>query len=377
MSQNKIPRPKLTKEERKQKYDEIKEKNNQKTTLTKSKMGNLTKTNTLEATIWNGPELRDQSNPVAPHKRSKIITEDGTEVDPWVIVPVTPDTPLAPPVEESSFATLFPKYREKYLREVWSLVSSTLGSFGVVSELNLIEGSMSVKTTRKMIDPYMILKARDVIKLLARSFPVQQALKVLEDGIYADVIKIKGMVKNKEIFVKRRSRLIGPNGATLKAIELLTHCYILVQGTTVAVMGPYKQLDIVRGIVNDTMRNIHPVYRIKQMMIERELAKNEALASDDWSRFIPKIAKRNVQRYKPQNIREKKPFTPFPTEQLPRKVDLEMASGAFWLKKDANGDNKGSNGQNSQQNTGSQPQKRNRPEEGGNQRDDQSKKQRR
>ena len=90
--------------------------------------------------------------------------------------------------------------------------------YGVKLELNLLEGSLTVRTTKKTWDPNSIVKARDVIKLISRSVPYQQALRVMEDGVFSEIIKIRSFVRNKERFVKRRQRLIGPNGDTLKAL---------------------------------------------------------------------------------------------------------------------------------------------------------------
>ena len=257
---------------------------------------------------------------------------DTDDIDHWKQEEWDPDYLKAPFLEESSFATLFPKYREHYLREVWPVVTKSLDNHGVSCELNLIEGSMTVRTTRKTKDPYIILKARDLIKLLSRSIPVQQAVKVLLDDMHCDIVKIGGLVRNKERFVKRRQRLIGPDGSTLKALELLTECYILVQGNTVSCMGTHKGLKQIRKIIVDCMRNIHPVYHIKTLMIKRELAKDPNLATEDWSRFLPSFKKKNTsKRRKPHVIREKKQYTPFPPAPVPRKIDLQLESGEYFL----------------------------------------------
>ncbi|KAK7372645.1 hypothetical protein VNO80_06032 [Phaseolus coccineus] len=275
-------------------------------------------------------ELQKKEKRKGKHDKPKPWDDD-PNIDHWKVEKFDPSWNEGGMLEVSSFSTLFPQYLEKYLQGIWPSVKSALKQYGVACELNLVEGSMTVSTTRKTRDPYIIIKARDLIKLLSRSVTATQAIKILDDEVQCDIIKISGLVRNKERFVKRRQHLLGPNSSTLKALEILTGCYILVQGNTVAAMGSFKGLKQVRRIVEECMLNkMHPVYNIKVLMMKKELEKDPALAQENWDRFLPKFKKKNVKQKK-VNAKQKKPYTPFPPPQQPSKIDIQLETGEYFL----------------------------------------------
>jgi ribosomal RNA assembly protein len=97
-------------------------------------------------------------------------------------------------------------------------------------------------------------------------------------------------------------------------------------------------------------------------MIRRELAKDPKLATESWDRFLPQFRKRHLrtsektakknekleaktEARKAAGVADaesaaggmsekptKKMYTPFPPAQLPRKVDLQLESGEYFLK---------------------------------------------
>ena len=66
------------------------------------------------------------SQPKQHNKYRRDKPWDNDQIDHWKIDEFDPNTINGHFLEESSFATLFPKYREKYLREVWPIVTKAL-----------------------------------------------------------------------------------------------------------------------------------------------------------------------------------------------------------------------------------------------------------
>ncbi|OEL32654.1 KRR1 small subunit processome component-like protein [Dichanthelium oligosanthes] len=313
--------------------------------------------------------------------------DDDPNIDHWKIEKFDPSWNDGGMLEVSSFSTLFPQYRGKHP----ILISSCLPTFlpnqtRILSDWNAFriywrgigggihdcfdhqedQGSLHYYQGQRT-DKAIVPECPCAPGLRLVCCYLFGAIKILDDETNCDIIKIGGLVRNKERFVKRRERLLGPNLSTLKAIEILTGCYILVQvfdiflpyvyilsllslrlfvnviyycrclsqlkGNTVAAMGSYKGrgLKQVRRIVEDCIKNVkHPVYHIKELLIKRELAKNPALATESWDRFLPKFKKKNVKQKKPQT-KEKKPYTPYPPPQQPSKIDMQLETGEYFM----------------------------------------------
>ncbi|KAH8043574.1 hypothetical protein JL722_15125 [Aureococcus anophagefferens] len=239
---------------------------------------------------------------------------DTDDVDHWKLEEWKPEHSPGAFLEESSFATLFPRYREGYIREAWPIVTRTLGKVGVACELNLIEGSMTVATTRKTSDPYVILKARDLIKLPRRSRGAGD-----EDPRRrrtATSSRSAASCGTGTASCAGGSASSGPTARRSRRSSCSRSATCSPRATR-SRMGGIKGLKTCRKVVEECFRNVHPIYNIKILMIKRELANDPELKEEDWERFLPKFAKKNVQTKKPLKTRPTKAYTPFPPAQQP------------------------------------------------------------
>ena len=224
---------------------------------------------------------------------------------------------------------LFPKYREKYIKETWKIILKVIYPFGIISRINFNNGLIEVKTTNKLKDPYLFIKGRDFFKLLARGIPVQQAAKIFNEEVFCEIIKISNFTENKKKFLKKRRRLIGNKGITIRAIEYLTQCYVLIQGNTVACMGSNKGIKEIRKIIIDCMKSVHPVFHIKNLIVKEKLFKDPLMGKKSWYEYLPIFYNKNKKNIKKDFLFKKKKSSRLATDKM--KNSLESRSNRMIL----------------------------------------------
>ncbi|PRQ32696.1 putative K domain, type 1 protein [Rosa chinensis] len=210
-------------------------------------------------------ELQDKLKPLDEDMKignfGPSLEEDG------IILPVT------------SFSTFFKKNEEIYLQNAWPMVKSALEDYGISCALNLVEGSMTVSTTTKTRDPDIIEKAKELTELLSLYVPADEAIRILDAKMKCDFIEIgtkRGGLCVKygidmEQFRERWERFLGPKNTGLKTIQHLTGCSVFFHGNfTVAVIGKFEGLKMVRRIVVDCIRNkMRPSVHIRRLRMNQ------------------------------------------------------------------------------------------------------------
>ncbi len=91
-----------------------------------------------------------------------------------------------------------------------------------------------------------LLRAKNIVKAIARGFSPQNALLLLDESSVLEIIEIPGNEKN----VSRiKSRIIGSEGKARRRLEELTGCTLSVYGKTVSIIGEYENISFARKAV--------------------------------------------------------------------------------------------------------------------------------
>ena len=120
---------------------------------------------------------------------------------------------------------------------------------GVSIEVDSESGAVSV-TRGEDADPVRSLKGPRIVKAIARGFPPESALRLLddvdgdEDMVIYESINIKKATGSDGETRAKKGRLIGRDGRTRELMEELTGAEVRIYGKTFGAIGTPQQVDV-------------------------------------------------------------------------------------------------------------------------------------
>jgi len=158
-----------------------------------------------------------------------------------------------------------PKERMKILREDKKLIEQLENLSDSKVELN---EEVSIESE----DPLKRLRIKEVIKAFGRGFDFDDALNLLDEDFYLEIIDIKEFTgKSRVRTITLKGRIIGTGGKTKKLIEKISDVKISIYGKTIAIIGRYDNIKIAKKSIEMLLlgRMHSTVYRFLEKSMVR------------------------------------------------------------------------------------------------------------
>jgi ribosomal RNA assembly protein len=97
-------------------------------------------------------------------------------------------------------------------------------------------------------DSIKIFRTKEVVKAFGRGFNVDDALALLDESYYLEIVEIESKLKDRITVLK--GRVIGREGGTKKIIEKISGAKISIYGKTISIIGRWDELQIAKEAID-------------------------------------------------------------------------------------------------------------------------------
>lgn len=97
-------------------------------------------------------------------------------------------------------------------------------------------------------DSLKIFRAKEVLKAFGRGFYIDDALALLDESFYLEVIEIGSKLKDRITVLK--GRVIGKEGRTKKIIEKISQAKLSIYGKTISIIGRWDEVQVAKEAID-------------------------------------------------------------------------------------------------------------------------------
>jgi len=97
-------------------------------------------------------------------------------------------------------------------------------------------------------DSLKIFRVKEVVKAFGRGFYIDDALALLDENFYLEIIEIES--KSKDRIAVLKGRVIGREGGTKKIIEKISSAKLSIYGKTISIIGRWNEVQIAKEAID-------------------------------------------------------------------------------------------------------------------------------